>query len=94
MEKIKYQLYYQANGRTIYFLQTEWNTKLKKGLIFTIYKVTITELYAYVSDSFDFEGEQSLGYWSIKNKDFSLIPHINNYQYIENDTFVRFKKKL
>ena len=56
------------------------------------YKVTITELYTYVSDSFDFEGEQSLGYWSIKNKDFSLIPHINNYQYIENDTFVRFKK--
>ena len=41
LEKIKYQLYYQSNGRDIYFLQTEWNTKLKKGLIFTIYKVLL-----------------------------------------------------
>lgn len=41
LEKIKYQLYYEANGREIYFLQTTWNTKLKKGLIFTIYKVEI-----------------------------------------------------
>ena len=39
MEKIKYQLYYQACGRDIYILQTEWNNKLKKGLIFTVYKV-------------------------------------------------------
>ena len=39
IEKIKYQLYYQSQGRSIYFLQTKWNTKLKRGLIFTIYKV-------------------------------------------------------
>lgn len=43
IEKIKHQLYYQANERKIYFLQTEWNTKLKKGLIFTVYKVEIFE---------------------------------------------------
>ena len=43
IEKIKYQLYYQANGRPIYLLQTKWNTKLKRGLIFTIYKVNILE---------------------------------------------------
>ena len=43
IEKIKYQLYYQANGRPIYLLQTKWNTKIKKGLIFIIYKVNILE---------------------------------------------------
>lgn len=41
MEKIKYQLYYQSNGRDIYILQTEWKRNLKKGLIFTLYKVDI-----------------------------------------------------
>lgn len=39
MKKIKYQLYYEASGRDIYILQTEWKSKLKKGLVFTIYKV-------------------------------------------------------
>ena len=41
LEKIKYQLYYESNGREIYILQTEWNKKLKRGLIFTLYKVYI-----------------------------------------------------
>ena len=50
MEKIKYQLYYQAKGRPIYYLQTECNTKLKKGLIFTIYKV---ELHKNIKDQKD-----------------------------------------
>lgn len=41
IDKIKYQLYYEANGRDIFILQTEWNVNLKKGLIFTLYKVNI-----------------------------------------------------
>lgn len=43
IDKIKYQLYYESNGREIYILQTEWNRNLKKGLIFTLYKVDILE---------------------------------------------------
>lgn len=43
IDKIKYQLYYEANGREIYILQTKWNRNLKKGLIFTLYKVDILE---------------------------------------------------
>ena len=43
-KKIKYQLYYQANSRKIYFLQTEWNKKLKRGLIFRIYKVELSKV--------------------------------------------------
>jgi len=39
VEKIKYQLYYEANGRDIYILQTFWKTNLKQGLEFVIYKV-------------------------------------------------------
>lgn len=41
IDKIKYQLYYEANGRDIFILQTEWNRNLKKGFIFTLYKVNI-----------------------------------------------------
>ena len=65
MEKIKYQLYYQANGRPIYFLQTEWNTKLKKGLIFTIYKVNIIEKEAI---KVDYESQ-------IKNKNLKVLKY-------------------
>ena len=43
IKKIKYQLYYQANSRKIYFLQIEWNKKLKRGLIFKIYKVELSK---------------------------------------------------
>ena len=43
IDKIKYQLYYEANGRDIYMLQTEWNRELKQGLIFNLYKVNIFE---------------------------------------------------
>lgn len=44
IKEIKYQLYYQANSRKIYFLQTEWNKKLKRGLIFRIYKVELSKV--------------------------------------------------
>lgn len=39
LEKIKYQLCYESQGRDVFILQTTWNTELKKSLIFTIYKV-------------------------------------------------------
>ena len=44
IDKIKYQLYYEANGRDIYMLQTEWNKELKQGLIFNLYKVNILKM--------------------------------------------------
>ncbi len=39
IEKIKYQLYYEANGREIYILETQWDNIKKKGLTFILYKV-------------------------------------------------------
>ncbi len=66
MEKIKYQLYYQANGRTIYFLQTGWNTKLKRGLIFTVYKAIILE-----KDKIEINYENQ-----IKNKNLKVIKYL------------------
>lgn len=73
MEKIKYQLYYQANGRPIYFLQTEWNTKLKKGLIFTIYKVNIIEKEEI---KVDFESQ-------IKNKNLKVLKYDDTHTTFE-----------
>ncbi len=44
LNNIKYQLYYEANGREVFFLETEWNPELKRGLIFTIYQVEIFKI--------------------------------------------------
>lgn len=38
-DKIKYQLYYQSNNRDIYVAKVTWNSKLKKGIIFTVNRV-------------------------------------------------------
>ena len=43
IDKFKYQLYYESNGRNIYVLQTFWLTRVKKGLDFKIYKVNPIE---------------------------------------------------
>lgn len=43
IDKFKYQLYYEANGRDIYLLQTFWLANIKKGLKFTIYKANLIE---------------------------------------------------
>lgn len=50
VERIRYQLYYEARGREIYILQTFWNTNLKQGLKFVIYKVTPREFVPKVID--------------------------------------------
>lgn len=39
INKFKYQLYYESNGRNIYILQTFWFSNSKKGLDFKIFKV-------------------------------------------------------
>ena len=43
IDKFKYQLYYEANGRDIYLLQTFWLANIKNGLKFTIYKANLIE---------------------------------------------------
>lgn len=50
VERIKYQLYYEAHGREIYILQTFWDTNLKQGLKFVIHKVTPREFVPKVID--------------------------------------------
>ena len=35
------------------------------------YKVSVTELGVYILDSFDFNGDQDLGYWNAKTNDVS-----------------------
>lgn len=43
IDKFKYQLYYEANGRDVYLLQTFWLANIKNGLKFTIYKANLIE---------------------------------------------------
>jgi hypothetical protein len=35
----------------------------------TDHKVSVTEIGAYILDSFDFDGDQDLGYWNVKTND-------------------------
>ena len=78
VERIKYQLYYEARGREIYILQTFWNSDLKQGLKFVIYKVTPREFVPKVIDRTKQiqkrkrELEKKIG-----NPDIEIINYIN-----------------
>ena len=56
IDKFKYQLYYEANGRDIYLLQTFWSVNIKNGLKFTIYKANPIE---YIEKSSDLEARKN-----------------------------------
>lgn len=75
IDKFKYQLYYEANGRDIYLLQTFWLTNVKKGFKFTIYKVNSIE---YKERTSDLEVRKSNYEKKINNKDISVLTY-NGY---------------
>ncbi len=75
IDKFKYQLYYEANGRNIYLLQTFWLANIKKGLKFTIYKVNSIE---YKERTSDLEVRKSNYEKKINNKDISVLTY-NGY---------------
>ncbi len=75
IDKFKYQLYYEANGRDIYLLQTFWFANIKKGLKFTIYKVNPIE---YKERTSYLEERKSNYEKKINNKDISVLTY-NGY---------------
>lgn len=75
IDKFKYQLYYEANGRDIYLLQTFWFANIKKGFKFTIYKVNPIE---YKEKTSYLEVRKSNYEKKINNKDISVLTY-NGY---------------
>lgn len=75
IDKFKYQLYYEANGRDIYFLQTFWSVNIKNGLKFTIYKANPIE---YIEKSSDLEARKNNFEKKINNEYISVITY-NGY---------------
>lgn len=75
IDKFKYQLYYEANGRDIYLLQTFWFANIKKGLKFTIYKINPIE---YKERTSYLEVRKSNYEKKINNKDISVLTY-NGY---------------
>ena len=78
VEKIKYQLYYEANGRKIYILQTFWSTNLKQGLKFVIYKVTPREFVQKTVDrTKQIEKRKNEFEKKLGNKNLEVISYLN-----------------
>lgn len=76
IDKFKYQLYYESNGRNIYILQTFWFSNLKKGLDFKIYKVNPVE---YVERASDLEERRKKFEKKINNKNIKVLEY-NGYR--------------
>lgn len=70
IDKFKYQLYYESNGRNIYILQTFWFSNLKKGLDFKIFKVKPKE---YVERESNLEEQRKAFEKKINNKNKYLF---------------------
>jgi len=89
VEKMKYQLYYEANGREIYILQTFWRANLREGLKFVIYRVRTTETVRKTPDRSkslhkrikDFEIK-------LNNKNLEVLEYTNS----ESEVKLRCKK--
>ena len=57
------------------------------------FKVTVNQLAVYAEDSFQFEGDESLGYWSANLLDFLIGPlDLFNYVKLNNSDFRDFRK--
>ena len=57
------------------------------------YKVTVNQLAVYAEDSFQFEGGEYLGCWSINLLDFLALPlDFFNYEILNNSNFRDFRK--
>ena len=73
IDKFKYQLYYEANGRDIYILRMVWLEKKKKGIDFKIYKVKPIE---YVEKkSFNLETRIKDFESKINNKNIKVLEY-------------------
>lgn len=76
IDKFKYQLYYESNGRNIYILQTFWFSNLKKGLDFKIFKVKPKE---YVERESNLEERRKAFEKKINNKSIKVLEY-NGYR--------------
>ena len=57
------------------------------------YKITVNQLAVYAEDSFQFEGDEGLGYWSANLLDFLIGPlDLFNYVKLNNSDFRDFRK--
>ena len=57
------------------------------------YKVTVNQLAVYAEDSFQFEGDEPLGFWSVNLLDFlALSLDFFNYEKLNNSDFRDFRK--
>lgn len=57
------------------------------------YKITVNQLAVYAEDSFQFEGGEYLGCWSINLLDFLALPlDFFNYEILNNSNFREFRK--
>ena len=75
IDKFKYQLYYESNGRNIYVLQTFWLTRVKKGLDFKIYKVNPIE---FVIKKSNIEERKKIFEKKVKNTTINVLEY-NGY---------------
>ncbi|MFF2912879.1 DUF6402 family protein, partial [Paenibacillus sp. NPDC057934] len=58
------------------------------------YTVSVTELGAYILDSFDFKDEeQELGYWSVKTNDVARTSLGTNYTRVTNATYRAWRQR-
>ena len=72
IDNLKYQLYYESNGRDIYILQTFWFADVKKGLKFVIYKVNPIE---YKEKGSDLESRKNNFEKKIGNKNIKVLEY-------------------
>jgi len=55
--------------------------------------ITIERVSAFVWDSFNFEGDDFLIYWSCKDKDYSTFIEFKDYYELSNQRINRFREK-
>lgn len=72
IDNLKYQLYYESNGRNIYILQTFWFSNLKNGLDFKIFKVTPKE---YVEKGYNLEEQKKIFEKKINNINIKVLEY-------------------
>lgn len=68
------------------------NIKIKDN----VRHITVSKLFIYVQDLFNFEGPQGYGYWSKKELDFwnlPLPPVLNGYYPLFNSSFEEFRER-
>lgn len=78
IDKFKYQLYYESNGRNIYILRMIWQLKKKKGIDFKIYKVKEIDI---AENSNSIKYEKKIKERLNKSKETIRKNRLSSYQY-------------